>query len=121
MNKTELTAVAKLALNIANVDENLDQHEVDILSRGFSSFGIGQEEAQQIVMSAASVKDEDAEATVARLSAEDKSFVSLWLLTVVVADGVVDKREASYFQHLVSACGLTMASTAKKPDGEAGA
>ena len=106
MNRIEMVAVARLAVNMAHADGRLDKHEVDALANGFAYFGIGPKDSQDIVLAAGLCSNEDAEAVVSGLSDVDKEFVSAWLLAVVAADGVVNMREKAYFQHLVASCGL---------------
>jgi len=106
VNRIDLIAVAKLAINMARADGNLAPGEIDAIANGFVYFGIGQKEAQKIVLATNACSNNDAEIVVSRLSDADKEFVSAWLLSVIVADGVVDAREKAYFQKLIVSCGL---------------
>jgi uncharacterized tellurite resistance protein B-like protein len=106
MNRIDMIAVAKLAVNMARADGNLAPSEIDAIANGFVYFGIGQGEAQKIVLATRACSNNDAEIVVSRLSDADKEFVSAWLLSVIVADGVVDAREKAYFQKLIVSCGL---------------
>lgn len=106
----ELSAIANLAMRMAQVDGHVDPKEIDAIATGFRYFNVPVEQAKTLILLAAAANESDAMAVVAQMSDEHKGFVAAWLATIVAADGVIDERELRLLRHYSEKCGIPLCS-----------
>lgn len=106
LSGVELSAIAKLAFNMASADGRIDDREMRTIANGFRFFGVSAEEAKPMIVAAALVDNVLAEGVISELTLAQKELVTAWLLGVVVADGKIAVGELDYMHHLSAVCGL---------------
>lgn len=102
----ELSAIAKLAFNMASADGHIDDRETQIIANGFRYFGVSAEQAKPMIVAAALVDNKLAEGVISELAPSQKELVTAWLVSVVIADGKIAVGELDYMRHLSVQCGL---------------
>ena len=102
----ELSAIARLAFNMASADGHIDDREMQIIANGFRYFGVSAEQAKPMIVAASLVDDRLAEGVISELTPSQKELVTAWLVSVVIADGKIAVGELDYMRHLSAQCGL---------------
>ena len=110
----ELSAIAKLAFNMASADGHIDDRETQIIANGFRYFGVSAEQAKPMIVAAALVDAKLAEGVISELTPSQKELVTAWLVSVVIADGKIAAGELDYMRHLSVACGLPNLTAAEE-------
>lgn len=105
----ELSAIANLAVRMANADGRIDPTELEAIAVGFRYFNVSVEQAKSLIMLAAAADEQYAIAIVSQMPNE-QNFVAAWLATIAAADGVIDQRERNLLRRYSELCGFPLLS-----------
>ena len=89
----ELAAIARIALSMAEADGHVDPRELDAIGGALSQYGVPRNTALAICAAAVTANEANAVAVVAGMTLLQKTDLILWLLAVIVADGVIAESE----------------------------
>ena len=102
----ELAAIARIALSMAEADGHVDPRELDAIGGALSQYGVPRNTALAICAAAVTANEANAVAVVAGMTLLQKTDLILWLLAVIVADGVIAESEIEKFRSLGIRCGF---------------
>jgi len=102
----ELAAIARIALSMAEADGHVDPRELDAIGGALSQYGVPRNTALAICAAAVTANEANAIAVVAGMTLLQKTDLIVWLLAVIVADGVIAESEIEKFRSLGIKCGF---------------
>lgn len=102
----ELSAVAKMAFDLAAADGKISETESSVIADGFTFFDVPAGQARAMITMAALVDPALAGEVVSRMTPEQKELVTAWLICVVTADRHVDSRETAAMKEFARKYGL---------------
>ena len=102
----ELAAIARIALSMAEADGHVDPRELDAIGGALSQYGVPRNTALAICAAAVTANEANAIAVVAGMTLLQKTDLIVWLLAVIVADGVIAESEIEKFRSLGIRCGF---------------
>ncbi len=91
----EMAALLKAAKMMALVDGKMTNDEKGVMKADLGSFGVKLDTLQSLALEATADKMEGAEiiSTLSAMSEEQKKYACGYLAAVMMADGVIDKKE----------------------------
>lgn len=103
----ELSAIARIAISMAEADGHVDDRERQTIGQALGSFFNGPPEVGIGICAAAVTIDETAAILVVRqMTMKKKAALALWLITVILADGVIHDAEVAKFRSIGRECGF---------------
>ncbi len=94
----ELSALVKMAIALANVDEQFADGEKEVIIKELIHFNCDQSEAEFIFNRACELTSEEAFRILVSLDAEQKRYATGFLAAVIVADGEIKDDEVKLWQ-----------------------
>ena len=103
----ELSAIARLAISMAEADGHVDDREMQTIGKALGSFFNGPPEVGvEICAAAVTINETDAIMVARQMTIKKKAALALWLITVILADGVISDAEVAKFRSLGRECGF---------------
>lgn len=106
LNRSEIGAITKLALSIADADGERHQREIDYISAVIKDLGISSEWIPSIFADALMMSPSQAKSTVSSLNSNQKKFACAFIGSVVFIDRKVLPAEMLQWSALTKDCGL---------------
>ena len=103
----ELSAIARLAISMAEADGHVDDREMQTIGKALGSFFNGPTEVGiEICAAAVTIHETDAIMVARQMTMKKKAALAVWLISVILADGVVRDAEVAKFRSLGRECGF---------------
>ena len=103
----ELSAIARLAISMAEADGHVDDREMQTIGKALGSFFNGPTEVGiEICAAAVTINETDAILVARQMTMKKKAALALWLISVILADGVVRDAEVAKFRSIGRECGF---------------
>lgn len=110
LTRTDLGAITKLALMIADSDGERHQREIDYICAVLNKIGIAQEWVSSVLVDAIYLSESQAKSQVSLLNFTQKKFVCAFLGSVVFIDSKVLPSEMQKWSTISKDCGLSSMS-----------
>ncbi len=106
-SEVELTAIARIAISMAEADGHVDDREMQSIGKALGSFYNGPAEAGiAICATAVSINETDAIMVARQMTMKKKAALAVWLISVILADGVIKDAEVAKFRSIGRECGF---------------
>lgn len=103
----ELSAIARLAISMAEADGHVDDREMQTIGKALGSFFSGPPEVGiEICAAAVTIRETDAIMVARQMTMKKKAALALWLITVILADGVISDAEVAKLRSIGRECGF---------------
>ena len=101
----ELSAIARLAISMAEADGHVDDREMQTIGKALGAFFNGPPEVGiAICATAVTVNETEAILVARQMTVKKKAALALWLISVILADGVVSDAEIAKFRSIGREC-----------------
>ena len=102
--RLEMSAIAKLALAMANADGNVEKSELTYIAMELARFGV--QDCEPILDGAAEMDASVALSIVSKMTNEEKRYVAAYLGTLMAIDNDIDDKELALWRLTSTLCGL---------------
>ena len=102
--KNEMSAIAKLAVAMANADGKVEKNELAYIALEMVRFGV--KDSDSILEEAAGMEASTALAIVSNMTTEEKKYVTAYLGALMASDGNIDNKELALWKLVSTLCEL---------------
>lgn len=102
--KKEMSAIAKLAVAMANADGKVEKNELTYIALEMVRFGV--KDSDSILEEAAGMEASTALAIVSNMTTEEKKYVTAYLGALMASDGNIDNKELALWKLVSTLCEL---------------
>ena len=106
----ELGAILKMALVMAAADGHVSEEEKTLMAIELTRFGVSNEKTKVIIQEATQLDTTEACIIIAKMTNEEKKYVTAYLGVMICADGKVEDSELKTWSLISNICNLPQMS-----------
>lgn len=103
-NGKQLAALVKMGVTMAAVDGKIADEEQNAMVLELLNFGVKQDQVQALLISAQTMKADEAIGILSSMDNEQKKYATGYLAVIMVSDGNIEDEEVKMWQLICTIC-----------------